>query len=384
MQRSKKEGFDPRTHTGLDLSEVRDLIATKTCVIQREESEFQRKCARLVRERRLFGIRLAIIQLHGITNWRCGQRLNEGRFLLLNLVKCGPTDEIWHAMDIEKNSMCSLRVAGSELWARMSEQERSQVTAEIEAHKCCYSNLVHNRVRHCEALMLLNGRPCIILKRSTADEPKDLEHYLITNGPFSEREVRSVVLQVVSALLKFRAEGIESLGGPNLNDISYVGGEVHVTPPFPRILSAYEISFCALLGNLRHLPPEVRSKLPQNMNSSKVESWALGVLAYRLLFDQLPVSMKKENRGYWARDDETLSFTPSGVDKPRISKGCELFLQNLLSNETRRPTLVEVAADPYLTTTQRLPSVSGERSGLTARTKKAEVAEHALSDGGAD
>eukprot|EP00388_Colpodella_angusta_P020431 GDKJ01051151.1.p1 GENE.GDKJ01051151.1~~GDKJ01051151.1.p1 ORF type:complete len:477 (-),score=79.25 GDKJ01051151.1:211-1584(-) len=357
MQRSKKDGFEPRTSTGLDILEVRDLIATKTCVIQREEQELQRRCARLVRERRLFGLRLAILQTHGITAWRCGQRFNENRILLLNLVKSGPTDEIWHAMDLENKKMLSLKVAGAELWSRMSSIEREQVVADLNASKPCYKNLMHNRIRTCCRLDMINGRPVLILERTTAEEPKDLEHFLITSGIFSEREVRSVILQIVSALLKFSSVGLKSLSAPSISSVSYLGGEVMVTPPFPRVLSAFEISYSALVGNLKHLPPEVRSQLPQNMNSSKVDAWAVGVLGYRLLFDQLPSNAKAAGRGYWARDDEELSFVPNGERSTKISKNCEAFLRRLLSSESRRPTLQEIANDPYLTMQQRLPTL---------------------------
>ena len=305
------------------------------------------------------------------------------RYLLLSLIGKGGFSEVCHAVDLKEQRAVACKLHQlSNLWKE--ERKASYVKhaiREVNIHK----RLRHaNVVAHLDVFEIDAESFCTVLELCKGP---DLEHVLRQHGPLPEREVKSVVRQIMAALryvsapprriihydLKPANVLFDEAGTAKISDFGLskeMDGDVAQTsdgvvsvsvPPGSMSLgiatgapSRIELTSVGA-GTYWYLPPECfpgatdAGDAPQI--SSKVDVWSVGVLTYQALFGQRPFAHAQSQETIY-REGSIAAEARKGVQfppRPPVSEEAKRFLSRLLAyHQEDRPDVATAAVDPWL------------------------------------
>ncbi|CAM6114535.1 unnamed protein product [Calypogeia fissa] len=294
-----------------------------------------------------------------------GSRFNHfpilhNRYALLNLLGKGGFSEVYKAYDLVDYKYVACKLHG--LNAQWSEEKkRSYVRHAIREYNI-HKSLVHSHiVRLWDIFEIDHNTFCTVLEYCSG---KDLDVVLKATPCLSERDARSILIQIFSGLvyLNRRAQRIIHY---DLKPGNVLFDEVGVAKMTDFGLSKIvedEVGSQGMeltsqgAGTYWYLPPECFEVNRTPLISSKVDVWSAGVLFYQMLFGRRPFGHEQSQERILREDTIVKAHKVEFPARPSVSSEAKDFIRRCLTySQAERPDVLTAAQDPYLSYVKRKP-----------------------------
>jgi len=284
--------------------------------------------------------------------------LNE-RYLLLMLLGKGGFSEVHKAFDLKEQRYVACKV--HQLNKDWKDDKKANYIKHAIREYNIQKKLNHPRIVKLYDVFEIDANSfCTVLEYC---DGHDLDFYLKQHKTIPEREVRSVIMQIVSALrylneIKPPIIHYDLKPGNILLRDGNILGEVKITDfGLSKVMDedSYHPDYGMDLtsqgaGTYWYLPPEcfVVGKTPPKI-SSKVDVWSVGVIFYQCLYGKKPfghnqsqATILEENTILKATD---VQFPP----KPPVTSEAKQFIRSCLAyRKEDRSEVMALAGNPYL------------------------------------
>uniref|UniRef100_A0A3Q0KNB4 Protein kinase n=2 Tax=Schistosoma mansoni TaxID=6183 RepID=A0A3Q0KNB4_SCHMA len=327
-------------------------------MLVKEDKEIQMELERLDRERNLHIREIKRISNEDASRFKDHPLLNE-RYLLLNLLGKGGFSEVHKGFDLVANRYVACKIHQlNPSWPKDKKDNYiKHALREIEIHK----TLHHPRiVKVFDVFDIDHDAFCTVLEYS---EGNDLDFFLKQNKSIPEREAKSIICQVVSALkyLNERKPPVihyDLKPGNILLGSGQVAGEIKITDfGLSKLMTEDKYNpetgmdlTSQGAGTYWYLPPECfeTGREPPKI-SSKVDIWSVGVIFFQCLFGKKPfghnmsqADILHENTILHARSIVFPSTT-------KVSDGAKEFIRKCCTyRKDLRPDVFQLSNDDYL------------------------------------
>uniref|UniRef100_A0AAR2JNH6 Protein kinase domain-containing protein n=1 Tax=Pygocentrus nattereri TaxID=42514 RepID=A0AAR2JNH6_PYGNA len=288
--------------------EQEEIFKLRLGHLKKEEAEIQAELERLERVRNLHIRELKRINNEDSSQFKDHPTLNE-RYLLLHLLGRGGFSEVYKAFDLIEQRYAAVKIH------QLNKNWREEKKENYHKHACreyrIHKQLDHPRiVKLYDYFSLDTDTFCTVLEYC---EGNDLDFYLKQHKLMSEKEARSIVMQIVNALrylneIKPPIIHYDLKPGNILLVDGTACGEIKITDfGLSKIMDDdnYGVDGMDLTsqgaGTYWYLPPEcfVVGKEPPKI-SNKVDVWSVGVIFFQCLYGRkvtlpLPVSSPTDN-----------------------------------------------------------------------------------------
>uniref|UniRef100_A0AAY3ZZE1 Protein kinase domain-containing protein n=1 Tax=Denticeps clupeoides TaxID=299321 RepID=A0AAY3ZZE1_9TELE len=292
-RKSKSNGVESEALSLAEYHEQEEIFKLRLGYLKKEEAEIQAELERLERVRNLHIRELKRIHNEDNSQFKDHPTLNE-RYLLLHLLGRGGFSEVYKAFDLTEQRYVAVKIH------QLNKNWRDEKKENYHKHACreyrIHKELDHPRiVKLYDYFSLDTDSFCTVLEYC---EGNDLDFYLKQHKLMSEKEARSIVMQIVNAL-KYLNEIRPPIIHYDLKpgNILLVNGtacgEIKITDfGLSKIMdddSYNSVDGMELTsqgaGTYWYLPPEcfVVGKEPPKI-SNKVDVWSVGVIFYQSLY----------------------------------------------------------------------------------------------------
>ncbi|KAI9014123.1 hypothetical protein DFJ74DRAFT_681313 [Hyaloraphidium curvatum] len=366
-----------------DFYEQDEILKLRIGTLRKEEAELNAYLAKLQIDRNQHVREMRRIRDENASRFNNNPILCE-RYLLMELLGRGGFSEVWKAWDLNEMTIVAVKIHS--LNSQWSEERKRSYTRHAIREYRIHKSLVHPRIiRLWDVFEIDDTSFATVLD---FNDGVDLETYLQTVKTIPEREARSIITQVVSAL-KYLNELPKPIIHYDLKpgNILLSNGEVRITDfGLSKILEPAstedgdagfggrrefgprEMELTSQgAGTYWYLPPEVfeRSRGGPPMISSKVDVWSLGVIFYEILYGEKPFANDKSQQSILRTDTITMeAHSLVFPAKPAVSQETKDFIRRLLEyRKDKRPDVLAIANDPYINVA--LGKQSTAKSGAT-------------------
>uniref|UniRef100_A0A8C3V364 Tousled like kinase 1 n=1 Tax=Catharus ustulatus TaxID=91951 RepID=A0A8C3V364_CATUS len=272
--------------------EQEEIFKLRLGHLKKEEAEIQAELERLERVRNLHIRELKRINNEDNSQFKDHPTLNE-RYLLLHLLGRGGFSEVYKAFDLYEQRYAAVKIH------QLNKSWRDEKKENYHKHACreyrIHKELDHPRiVKLYDYFSLDTDTFCTVLEYC---EGNDLDFYLKQHKLMSEKEARSIVMQIVNALrylneIKPPIIHYDLKPGNILLVDGTACGEIKITDfGLSKIMDddSYGVDGMDLTsqgaGTYWYLPPEcfVVGKEPPKI-SNKVDVWSVGVIFFQCLY----------------------------------------------------------------------------------------------------
>ncbi|XP_006499252.1 serine/threonine-protein kinase tousled-like 1 isoform X2 [Mus musculus] len=282
----------PQLLTLAEYHEQEEIFKLRLGHLKKEEAEIQAELERLERVRNLHIRELKRINNEDNSQFKDHPTLNE-RYLLLHLLGRGGFSEVYKAFDLYEQRYAAVKIH------QLNKSWRDEKKENYHKHACreyrIHKELDHPRiVKLYDYFSLDTDTFCTVLEYC---EGNDLDFYLKQHKLMSEKEARSIVMQIVNALrylneIKPPIIHYDLKPGNILLVDGTACGEIKITDfGLSKIMDddSYGVDGMDLTsqgaGTYWYLPPEcfVVGKEPPKI-SNKVDVWSVGVIFFQCLY----------------------------------------------------------------------------------------------------
>ncbi|KPP70028.1 serine/threonine-protein kinase tousled-like 2-like [Scleropages formosus] len=334
-RKSKANGTENEALSLAEYHEQEEIFKLRLGHLKKEEAEIQAELERLERIRNLHIRELKRIHNEDNSQFKDHPTLND-RYLLLHLLGRGGFSEVYKAFDLT---------------------EQRHACREYRIHK----ELDHPRiVKLYDYFSLDTDSFCTVLEYC---EGNDLDFYLKQHKLMSEKEGRSIIMQIVSAL-----KYLNDIRPPIIHydlkpgNILLVNGtacgEIKITDfGLSKIMdddSYNSVDGMELTsqgaGTYWYLPPEcfVVGKEPPKI-SNKVDVWSVGVIFYQSLYGRKPFGHNQSQQDILQENTILKATEVQFPPKPVVSPEAKAFIRRCLAyRKEDRIDVHQLASDPFL------------------------------------
>uniref|UniRef100_A0A8D3ATC9 Tousled like kinase 1 n=1 Tax=Scophthalmus maximus TaxID=52904 RepID=A0A8D3ATC9_SCOMX len=282
----------PQLLTLAEYHEQEEIFKLRLGHLKKEEAEIQAELERLERVRNLHIRELKRINNEDSSQFKDHPTLNE-RYLLLHLLGRGGFSEVYKAFDLIEQRYAAVKIH------QLNKNWREEKKENYHKHACreyrIHKELDHPRiVKLFDYFSLDTDTFCTVMEYC---EGNDLDFYLKQHKLMSEKEGRSIVMQIVNALkylneIKPPIIHYDLKPGNILLVDGTACGEIKITDfGLSKIMDDdnYGVDGMDLTsqgaGTYWYLPPEcfVVGKEPPKI-SNKVDVWSVGVIFFQCLY----------------------------------------------------------------------------------------------------
>uniref|UniRef100_A0A4W4EZ45 non-specific serine/threonine protein kinase n=1 Tax=Electrophorus electricus TaxID=8005 RepID=A0A4W4EZ45_ELEEL len=357
-EREKLDGGEGLS--GLSLAEYHEqeeIFKLRLGHLKKEEAEIQVELERLERVRNLHIRELKRIHNEDNSQFKDHPTLND-RYLLLHLLGRGGFSEVYKAFDLTEQRYVAVKIH------QLNKNWRDEKKENYHKHACreyrIHKELDHPRiVKLYDYFSLDTDSFCTVLEYC---EGNDLDFYLKQHKLMSEKEGRSIIMQVVNAL-KYLNEIRPPIIHYDLKpgNILLVNGtacgEIKITDfGLSKIMDDdnYGVDGMELTsqgaGTYWYLPPEcfVVGKEPPKI-SNKVDVWSVGVIFYQCLYGKKPFGHNQSQQDILQENTILKATEVQFPPKPGVSPEAKAFIRRcLVYRKEDRIDVHQLASDPFL------------------------------------
>lgn len=336
----QKDALDKQKKT-LKKNADDDFLATlplKLSILAREEAELKEKLEKLEIEKNLHiqVSRLSAEEESAKYAKACTEHeawpVIHNRYLLLSLLGKGGYSEVYKAYDLLEHIQIAIKF--HQLNSSWPEMIKANYIKHALRENQIHRELNHPRVvKHYDTLEIDNNCFCTILEYCSGE---DLHHYLKKHKTLTEKEAKSIMQQIFSAL-KYLNEQKEKIIHFDLkpHNILMNSGEIKITDfGLSKIMDPsktnmeltsqgvgtywYQAPECFETGNS---PPRI---------SNKVDVWSTGIMLYEMLYGQKPFGHNMPQEKVLSEQIIVKATSVTFPAKPLISNECKEFIRKCL------------------------------------------------------
>ncbi|VDM56926.1 unnamed protein product [Angiostrongylus costaricensis] len=328
---------EPKEINYQEYIELDEIYKLRREHMKKEELEVIAEKEKLDRERQLHLRELKRASNERDSRYKDHEVLNK-RYLLLSLLGKGGFSEVWRAFDLEENRFvaCKIHHVNKE-W---KEEKKANYVKHAMREKDIHKTLDHCRIVKLFDLFTIDNHSfCTVLEYCTGN---DLDFYLKQNKCISEKEARSIIMQVVSALvyLNEKKPPIIHYDLKPANILLESGttcGAIKITDfGLSKIMEgssdddSIELT-SQFAGTYWYLPPEtfVVSHAPPKI-SSKVDVWSVGVIFYQCIYGKKPFGNDQTQQKILEENTILKASEVHFPAKPQVSPVAQDFIRRCL------------------------------------------------------
>uniref|UniRef100_A0A3P9NR79 non-specific serine/threonine protein kinase n=1 Tax=Poecilia reticulata TaxID=8081 RepID=A0A3P9NR79_POERE len=372
-RKSKTNGTESETLSQAEYHEQEEIFKLRLGYLKKEEAEIQAELERLERVRNLHIRELKRIHNEDNSQFKDHPTLND-RYLLLHLLGRGGFSEVYKAFDLTEQRYVAVKIH------QLNKNWRDEKKENYHKHACreyrIHKELDHPRiVKLYDYFSLDTDSFCTVLEYC---EGNDLDFYLKQHKLMSEKEGRSIIMQIVNAL-KYLNEIRPPIIHYDLKpgNILLVNGtacgEIKITDfGLSKIMdddSYNSVDGMELTsqgaGTYWYLPPEcfVVGKEPPKI-SNKVDVWSVGVIFYQCLYGRKPFGHNQSQQDILQENTILKATEVQFPPKPVVSPEAKAFVRRcLVYRKEDRIDVHQLASDPFLMPHIRKSVASSGSSG---------------------
>ncbi|KAG8432425.1 hypothetical protein GDO86_016902 [Hymenochirus boettgeri] len=367
----------PQLLTLAEYHEQEEIFKLRLGHLKKEEAEIQAELERLERVRNLHIRELKRINNEDNSQFKDHPTLNE-RYLLLHLLGRGGFSEVYKSFDLYEQRYAAVKIH------QLNKSWRDEKKENYHKHACreyrIHKELDHPRiVKLYDYFSLDTDTFCTVLEYC---EGNDLDFYLKQHKLMTEKEARSIVMQIVNALrylneIKPPIIHYDLKPGNILLVDGTACGEIKITDfGLSKIMDddSYGVDGMDLTsqgaGTYWYLPPEcfVVGKEPPKI-SNKVDVWSVGVIFFQCLYGRKPFGHNQSQQDILQENTILKATEVQFPVKPVVSNEAKAFIRRCLAyRKEDRFDVHQLANDPYLLPHMRRSNSSGNlhMTGLVA------------------
>uniref|UniRef100_A0A671QLF0 non-specific serine/threonine protein kinase n=1 Tax=Sinocyclocheilus anshuiensis TaxID=1608454 RepID=A0A671QLF0_9TELE len=348
--------------------EQEEIFKLRLGHLKKEEADIQAELERLERVRNLHIRELKRINNEDSSQFKDHPTLNE-RYLLLHLLGRGGFSEVYKAFDLIEQRYAAVKIH------QLNKNWREEKKENYHKHACreyrIHKQLDHPRiVKLYDYFSLDTDTFCTVLEYC---EGNDLDFYLKQHKLMSEKEARSIVMQIVNALrylneIKPPIIHYDLKPGNILLVDGNACGEIKITDfGLSKIMDDdnYGVDGMDLTsqgaGTYWYLPPEcfVVGKEPPKI-SNKVDVWSVGVIFFQCLYGRKPFGHNQSQQDILQENTILKATEVQFPSKPVASNEAKAFIRRCLAyRKEDRFDVHQLGSDSYLLPHIRRASSSG-------------------------
>ncbi|XP_030076546.1 serine/threonine-protein kinase tousled-like 2 isoform X1 [Microcaecilia unicolor] len=358
QRKSKTNGAENETLTLAEYHEQEEIFKLRLGHLKKEEAEIQAELERLERVRNLHIRELKRIHNEDNSQFKDHPTLND-RYLLLHLLGRGGFSEVYKAFDLTEQRYVAVKIH------QLNKNWRDEKKENYHKHACreyrIHKELDHPRiVKLYDYFSLDTDSFCTVLEYC---EGNDLDFYLKQHKLMTEKEARSIIMQIVNALkylneIKPPIIHYDLKPGNILLVNGTACGEIKITDfGLSKIMdddSYNSVDGMELTsqgaGTYWYLPPEcfVVGKEPPKI-SNKVDVWSVGVIFYQCLYGRKPFGHNQSQQDILQENTILKATEVQFPPKPVVTPEAKAFIRRCLAyRKEDRIDVQQLACDPYL------------------------------------
>uniref|UniRef100_A0A671SRT6 non-specific serine/threonine protein kinase n=1 Tax=Sinocyclocheilus anshuiensis TaxID=1608454 RepID=A0A671SRT6_9TELE len=361
--------------TVAEYHEQEEIFKLRLGHLKKEEAEIQAELERLERVRNLHIRELKRINNEDSSQFKDHPTLNE-RYLLLHLLGRGGFSEVYKAFDLFEQRYAAVKIH------QLNKNWREEKKENYHKHACreyrIHKQLDHPRiVKLYDYFSLDTDTFCTVLEFC---EGNDLDFYLKQHKLMSEKEARSIVMQIVNALrylneIKPPIIHYDLKPGNILLVDGTACGEIKITDfGLSKIMDddSYGVDGMDLTsqgaGTYWYLPPEcfVVGKEPPKI-SNKVDVWSVGVIFFQCLYGRKPFGHNQSQQDILQENTILKATEVQFPAKPVASTEAKAFIRRCLAyRKEDRFDVHQLGSDSYLLPHMRRSNSSGNLQATPA------------------
>ncbi|XP_037085167.1 LOW QUALITY PROTEIN: serine/threonine-protein kinase tousled-like 2, partial [Pollicipes pollicipes] len=349
---------DPGRLSGQEYYEADEIIKLRQASLKKEDTDLTLEMEKLERERNLHIRELKRIHNEDQSRFNNHVVLHD-RYLFIQLLGKGGFSEVHKAFDLKKQRYVACKV--HQLNKDWKDDKKANYIKHALREYNIHRTLNHPRVvEHYDAFEIDSNSFCTVMEYCSGH---DLDFYLKQHKVIGEREARSIIMQVVSALKYLNSihppvihydlkpgnillvDG-DVLGEVKITDfgLSKVMDDDNYNPEHGMDLTSQGA------GTYWYLPPEcfVVGKNPPKI-SSKVDVWSVGIIFYQCLYGKKPFG---HNQSQATILEENIILKAKDVhfpNKPTVNSEAKAFIRCCLQyRKEERYCVRSLAEHPYL------------------------------------
>ncbi|XP_063620749.1 serine/threonine-protein kinase tousled-like 2 isoform X7 [Cydia splendana] len=356
--------------------EADEILKLRQSALKKEDADLQLEMEKLERERNLHIRELK--RIHNEDQSRFSQHpvLSE-RYLLLMLLGKGGFSEVHKAFDLREQRYTACKV--HQLNKDWKEDKKANYIKHALREYNIHKALDHPRIVKLYDVFEIDGNSfCTVLEYCNGH---DLDFYLKQHKTIPEREARSIVMQVVSALkylneIKPPVIHYDLKPGNILLTEGNVCGEIKITDfGLSKVMDEENYNpdhgmdlTSQGAGTYWYLPPEcfVVGKNPPKI-SSKVDVWSVGVIFYQCLYGKKPFGHNQSQATILEENTILKATEVQFANKPTVSNEAKSFIRACLAyRKEERIDVFGLARHEYLQPPVPKPRGAGAAGGAAS------------------
>uniref|UniRef100_A0A4W4EF62 non-specific serine/threonine protein kinase n=1 Tax=Electrophorus electricus TaxID=8005 RepID=A0A4W4EF62_ELEEL len=358
----------PTLLTLAEYHEQEEIFKLRLGHLKKEEAEIQAELERLERVRNLHIRELKRISNEDSSQFKDHPTLND-RYLLLHLLGRGGFSEVYKAFDLFEQRYAAVKIH------QLNKNWREEKKENYHKHACreyrIHKQLDHPRiVKLYDYFSLDTDTFCTVLEFC---EGNDLDFYLKQHKLMTEKEARSIVMQIANALrylneIKPPIIHYDLKPGNILLVDGTACGEIKITDfGLSKIMDDdnYGVDGMDLTsqgaGTYWYLPPEcfVVGKEPPKI-SNKVDVWSVGVIFFQCLYGRKPFGHNQSQQDILQENTILKATDVHFPPKPGVSNEAKVFIRRCLAyRKEDRYDVHQLCSDSYLLPHIRRSNSSG-------------------------
>ncbi|CAH1122501.1 unnamed protein product [Ceutorhynchus assimilis] len=348
----------PGSLTLQEYYEADEILKLRQNALKKEDADLQLEMEKLERERNLHIRELKRIHNEDQSRFNNHPVLNE-RYLLLMLLGKGGFSEVHKAFDLKEQRYVACKV--HQLNKDWKEDKKANYIKHALREYNIHKALDHPRVVKLYDVFEIDANSfCTVLEYC---DGHDLDFYLKQHKTIPEREARSIIMQVVSALkylneIKPPVIHYDLKPGNILLTEGNVCGEIKITDfGLSKVMDEENYNpdhgmdlTSQGAGTYWYLPPEcfVVGKNPPKI-SSKVDVWSVGVIFYQCLYGKKPFGHNQSQATILEENTILKATEVQFANKPAVTNEAKSFIRSCLAyRKEDRIDVLSLAKHEYL------------------------------------